>query len=106
VVEALGSALALKLLLDLPLWIGVLVTGLDTLIVLSLKGHGFRQLEAIVVGRRRPIGANIRTNTLSLSYRRKPVSIHSESAGCTPRLQLAASLGGNIGVYGPRLSPG
>jgi manganese transport protein len=50
VAEVLGSALAFKLLFGLPLWIGVLATGLDTLLVLGLKGHGFRQLEAIVLG--------------------------------------------------------
>jgi manganese transport protein len=50
IAEVLGSALALNLLFHLPLWIGVLITGLDTLIVLGLKGHGFRQLEAIVLG--------------------------------------------------------
>lgn len=50
VAEVLGSALALQLLFHLPLWAGVLLTGLDTVIVLSLKGHGFRQLEAIVLG--------------------------------------------------------
>ncbi|HVJ41644.1 MAG TPA: Nramp family divalent metal transporter [Dongiaceae bacterium] len=50
VAEVLGSALALQLLFHLPLWAGVLLTGFDTIIVLSLKGHGFRQLEAIVLG--------------------------------------------------------
>jgi manganese transport protein len=50
VAEVLGSALALKLLFNLPLWLGVLLTGLDTILVLSLKGRGFRQLEAIVLG--------------------------------------------------------
>src|SRR6201991_2443461 len=42
VAEVLGSALALNLLFNLPLWLGVLLTGFDTLIVLSLKGRGFR----------------------------------------------------------------
>src|SRR5215813_9244738 len=50
VAEVLGSALALKLLFGLPLWVGVLVTALDTLIVLALNHQGFRQLEAIVLG--------------------------------------------------------
>ncbi|WP_068086676.1 Nramp family divalent metal transporter [Novosphingobium rosa] len=50
VAEVLGAALAFNLLLGVPLWAGVLLTGLDTVIVLSLKGHGFRQLEAIVLG--------------------------------------------------------
>jgi manganese transport protein len=49
VAEVLGSALALRLLFHIPLWAGVLLTGLDTVIVLGLKGRGFRQLEAIVL---------------------------------------------------------
>ena len=51
IAEVLGSALAFKLLLGVPLWAGVLLTALDTVIVLGLKGKGFRQLEAIILGR-------------------------------------------------------
>jgi len=50
VAEVLGSALALNLLFGLPLWLGIVLTAFDTVIVLSLKGRGFRQLEAIVLG--------------------------------------------------------
>jgi manganese transport protein len=50
VAEVLGSALALKLLLHIPLAWGVVLTGFDTLIVLGLQGQGFRKLEAIVLG--------------------------------------------------------
>lgn len=50
IAEVLGSALAFNLLLGIPLWAGVLLTGLDTIIVLGLKGNGFRQVEAIVLG--------------------------------------------------------
>jgi manganese transport protein len=50
VAEVLGCALAFKLLLGVPLWAGVLLTALDTVIVLGLKGKGFRQLEAIILG--------------------------------------------------------
>jgi manganese transport protein len=50
IAEVLGSALAFKLLLHIPLWAGVLLTALDTVIVLGLKGKGFRQLEAIILG--------------------------------------------------------
>lgn len=49
VAEVLGAALAFHLLLGVPLWVGVLLTSLDTLIVLGLKGQGFRQIEAIVL---------------------------------------------------------
>jgi manganese transport protein len=49
IAEVIGSALALQLLFHLPLWIGVLLTGCDTVIVLGLKGRGVRELEAIVL---------------------------------------------------------
>jgi manganese transport protein len=47
--EVLGSAVALKLLFGLPLLPGVIITGLDVLIVLFLQGRGFRLIEAFVV---------------------------------------------------------
>jgi manganese transport protein len=47
--EVLGSAVALKLLLGLPLLAGVLLTSLDVLLVLALQGRGFRLIEALVV---------------------------------------------------------
>jgi manganese transport protein len=50
VAEVLGCALALKLLFGLPLTWGIVITGLDTIIVLGLQGRGFRRLEAIVLG--------------------------------------------------------
>ena len=48
--EVLGCALAFKLVLHVSLPVGVLLTGFDTLIVLGLKGKGFRQVEAIILG--------------------------------------------------------
>ncbi|MBZ5659381.1 MAG: Nramp family divalent metal transporter [Acidobacteriia bacterium] len=47
--EVLGSAIALKLLFGLPLLPGVLLTGLDVLLVLALQGRGFRVLETLVI---------------------------------------------------------
>ena len=49
VAEVLGCALAFKLLIGVPLAWGVVLTALDTLIVLGLQGQGFRKVEAIVV---------------------------------------------------------
>jgi len=46
----LGSALAIKLLFGLPLWLGIILTAFDTVLVLGLKGQGFRAVEAIVLG--------------------------------------------------------
>jgi manganese transport protein len=48
--EVLGSALAFHLLFGCSLMVGVAITALDTLIVLGLKGKGFRQIEAIILG--------------------------------------------------------
>ncbi|MGZ9709713.1 Nramp family divalent metal transporter [Glaciimonas sp. GNP009] len=50
VAEVLGSALAFKLLFGVSLVTGVLLTAFDTIIVLGLKGKGFRQIEAIILG--------------------------------------------------------
>jgi manganese transport protein len=55
--EVLGGGLAFKLLLGVPLLVGILLTVFDTLIVLGLKGQGFRQLEAIILALAATIGA-------------------------------------------------
>jgi manganese transport protein len=47
--EVIGSAIALNLLLNLPIAIGVLVTGLDVLVLLALQNKGVRVLEGIVI---------------------------------------------------------
>jgi manganese transport protein len=48
--EVVGAAIALNLLFGLPLVWGVCLTALDVLIVLYLQHHGFRYVEALVVG--------------------------------------------------------
>jgi manganese transport protein len=48
--EVLGTALAIKLLFGLPLVYGILLTALDTVIVLALQGRGVMNIEAIVIG--------------------------------------------------------
>jgi manganese transport protein len=47
--EVIGSAVALKLLFGVPLFIGVILTAADVLIILFLQQHRFRVLEAMVV---------------------------------------------------------
>ena len=48
--EVIGSAIALNLLLGLPLIWGVVLTALDVLVILFLQHRGFRYVEALVVG--------------------------------------------------------
>ena len=47
--EVIGSAIALNLLFKIPLFIGVLITAGDVLILLLLQSRGFRYLEALVI---------------------------------------------------------
>lgn len=46
--EVVGSAVALNLLFKIPLELGVLITGLDVLLLLGFMKFGFRKIEAIV----------------------------------------------------------
>ncbi len=48
--EVLGSAIALNLLFGMPLWLGVLLTVLDVLVILYFQNRGFRVLESIIIG--------------------------------------------------------
>jgi manganese transport protein len=47
--EVIGAAIALNLLIGLPLIWGVCLTALDVLIVLFLQNRGFRYVEALVI---------------------------------------------------------
>jgi manganese transport protein len=47
--EVIGSAIALNLLFHLPVPAGVLLTGLDVLLLLALQHRGVRVLEALVI---------------------------------------------------------
>lgn len=46
--EVVGSAVALNLLFGIPLELGVLITGLDVLLLLGFMKFGFRKIEAII----------------------------------------------------------
>lgn len=47
--EVVGSAVALNILFRIPLEVGVLITGLDVLLLLGFMKFGFRKIEAIIV---------------------------------------------------------
>ncbi|WP_323703835.1 Nramp family divalent metal transporter [Mammaliicoccus sp. Dog046] len=48
IAEVIGSAIALNLLFNIPLWLGVTITVLDVLLLLTIIKLGFRKIEAIV----------------------------------------------------------
>src|ERR1039457_3572098 len=47
--EVIGSAIALNLLFHIPLFYGVLITGLDVLLILLMQRWGVRYVEALVI---------------------------------------------------------
>ncbi|KAL2927284.1 Metal transporter Nramp1 [Bienertia sinuspersici] len=46
--EVIGTAFALNMLFSIPVWAGVLMTGLSTLILLALQQYGVRKLELLI----------------------------------------------------------
>lgn len=54
--EVLGAAIALKLLFHLPLVLGVVLTGLEVLLILALQSRGLRRLETLVISTMAVVG--------------------------------------------------
>ncbi|CAL4908301.1 unnamed protein product [Urochloa decumbens] len=46
--EVIGTAFAFNLLFHIPVWVGVLITGSSTLLLLGLQKYGVRKLELLV----------------------------------------------------------
>ncbi|XP_059439379.1 metal transporter Nramp7.2-like isoform X2 [Corylus avellana] len=46
--EVIGTAFALNILLKIPMWSGVLLAGLNTLLLLGLQRYGIRKLEVVI----------------------------------------------------------
>uniref|UniRef100_A0A1D1Z6R7 Metal transporter Nramp5 n=1 Tax=Anthurium amnicola TaxID=1678845 RepID=A0A1D1Z6R7_9ARAE len=46
--EVIGTAFALNILFHIPVWTGVLLTGLSTLLLLGLQRYGARKLELLI----------------------------------------------------------
>jgi manganese transport protein len=102
--EVLGGALAFHLLFGMPLWAGVLVTALDTVLVLGLQGKGFRQVEAIVL----VLVASIAACFAGELYFSKP-DARAILDGLVPRMQLLfeqpEALYLAIGILGATVMP-
>ncbi len=99
----LGGALAIKLLLGLPLWAGIILTAFDMLIVVGFKGRGFRQVEAIVAGLVGTIALCFLIELLIV-----PPDMAALAAGLVPdlgRLSQPGALAVAIGVIGATVMP-
>ncbi len=97
--EVLGAAIALNLLFKLPLLYGVLVTSLDTLLILWLTRFGIRLIEAVVLVLIATIGACFAFEI----FLAKP-GVAEMAAGLVPRL-TNDSLYVAIGILGATVMP-
>jgi manganese transport protein len=97
--EVLGSAVALNLLFRIPLLAGVLITGLDVLLILVMQHYGMRRLEALIAVLVLTIGACLAVE-ISLSQPHWPAVI----SGFVPRLDVD-SLYVAIGILGATVMP-
>ena len=97
--EVLGAAIALRLLFGLPLLVGVVVTALDTLLVLWLSRYGIRLIEAVILS----LIAIVTGCFLVELVWAKPVW-HEMVAGILPRLN-SDSLYVAIGILGATVMP-
>jgi len=101
--EVLGCALAFNLLLGVSLPAGVALTALDTVLILMLKGKGFRQLEAIVLALIATIAVCLFTELALVSP-----DWHAVAAGLVPSLEKLAerdALYLAIGILGATVMP-
>lgn len=97
--EVLGTAIGLNLLFGLPLLIGVLLTGFDTMIFLAIQNYGIRRIEFFIVMLVLLMGACFGIEIL-LS---KPI-LSEVASGFLPRLN-SENLFIAIGILGATVMP-
>jgi manganese transport protein len=97
--EVLGAAIALRLLFGIPLIAAVIVTAVDTLLVLWLSRYGIRLIEAVILS----LIAIVTGCFLAELFIAKPVW-HDLIAGIVPRLD-SQTLYVAIGILGATVMP-
>ncbi|NCO69718.1 MAG: iron/manganese transporter, partial [Acidobacteria bacterium] len=98
--EVLGSAIGLQLLIGLPLIWGVLLTTLDTFIMLFLHSRGIRKMEAFIIVLITTIGAGLLIEIVLA----RPVW-HAIAIGFVPTLPGEGALYIAIGILGATVMP-
>src|SRR5215471_178104 len=97
--EVLGAAIGLKLLFGLPLVAGVLLTALDTLLVLWLSRYGIRLIEAMILSL---IAIMTGCFLVELAFARP--AVHEVFSGLVPKLNVQ-SLYVAVGILGATVMP-
>lgn len=98
--EVLGMAIGLKLLFDLPLWLGICITVLDTFLLLFLLHVGIRRLEAFIIGLIFVIGASF---LIEMLYA-KP-HLPDVAAGLIPSMPSMDALYVSLAILGATVMP-
>jgi manganese transport protein len=99
--EVIGSAVALNLLMGLPLHWGVLVTGADVLLLLLLINLGFRKLEAVVFVLVSTIGVCFAYNI----YLAQPDWAAAATGVVIPKMPNIDALFVSLGILGATVMP-
>lgn len=102
--EVLGSAVALNLLFDIPLFWAVLITATDVFLLLALQHFGMRTIEAVVL---------VLVSTIGVCYfieifilpQTKPDFLAMGQALATPGLRRAGMTYVAIGIIGATVMP-
>ena len=99
--ELIGAAVALNLLLGIPLVWGVVITGFDVLILLMLINVGFRWLEAIIIALVTTIGACFAYNI----FLAQPDWNAVATGALIPTMPNTAALLISLGILGATVMP-
>ena len=99
--EFLGCAIGFSLLMDMPLLVGMVVTGIATFAILSLQRSGFRPTELLIGGLVALIGASYLIELIIVPPDWAEIAFHA----VVPRLDGADSLTLAVGIVGATVMP-
>ncbi|KAL0006103.1 hypothetical protein SO802_013664 [Lithocarpus litseifolius] len=99
--EVIGTAFALNMLFSIPLWCGVLLTGLSTLVLLTLQQYGVRKLEFLIAFLVLTIAACF---FVELGYA-KPAATEVVNGLFVPNLKGNGAIGLAISLLGAMVMP-
>ncbi|KAH9288326.1 hypothetical protein KI387_032443, partial [Taxus chinensis] len=99
--EVVGTAFALNMLFSIPVWCGVILTGLSTLFLLALQQYGVRKLELLIALLVFTIAACF---FVELGYS-KPNSVEVIEGLFIPKLKGNGATGAAISLVGAMVMP-
>ena len=102
--EVLGGAVALNMLFHIPIFWGVIITGLDVLVLLALQGLGMRMIESVVLLLVATIGVCYFIEIFIIPQT-QPSFLEMGQAMILPHLSSPAMIYVAIGIIGATVMP-